>query len=187
MENFIFCAVLCKSFPNSFFYKVPLSNYFAIFKDLKGLRAPEDLWRLEILKLVQFKSNTIECFKSSHQRCSMKIGVLRNFTKFKGKQLCQSLLFNKVVSLRLKACNFIKKEHRRFLVNFAKFLRTPFLQNTPWWLLLMLLSENTASVRKCHFLLHIMLNMRLVFRKVFRNLWRKCLTWVLAACFNKIK
>ena len=46
-------------------------------------------------------------FRSSHQRCSVKKGVLRNFTKFTGKHLCQSLLFNKVAGA---ACNFIKKE-----------------------------------------------------------------------------
>ena len=34
-------------------------------------------------------------YRSSHQRCSMKKGVLRNFTKFTGKHLCQSLFFNK--------------------------------------------------------------------------------------------
>ena len=34
-------------------------------------------------------------------------GVLRNFTKFTGKHLYQSLLFNKVEG---QACNFIKKE-----------------------------------------------------------------------------
>ena len=38
--------------------------------------------------------------RSSHQRCSMKIGGLRNFTKFTGKHLCQSLFFNKVAGLR---------------------------------------------------------------------------------------
>ena len=32
-------------------------------------------------------------------------GVLRNFVKFTGKHLCQSLFFNKVAGL-----NFIKKE-----------------------------------------------------------------------------
>ena len=37
-----------------------------------------------------------------------KKGVLRNFVKFPGKHLCQSLFFNKVVDY--KACNFIKKE-----------------------------------------------------------------------------
>ena len=32
--------------------------------------------------------------------CSMKKGVLKNFTKFTGKHLCQSLFFNKVAGLR---------------------------------------------------------------------------------------
>ena len=38
-------------------------------------------------------------FSSSHQRCSIKNGVLRNFTKFTGKHLCQSLFFNKGLQL----------------------------------------------------------------------------------------
>ena len=38
--------------------------------------------------------------RSSHQRCSVKKVVLRNFAKFKGKHLCQSLFFNKVAGLR---------------------------------------------------------------------------------------
>ena len=40
-------------------------------------------------------------FRSSHQRCSVKKGVFRNFAKFVGKHLCQSLFFNKVADLRL--------------------------------------------------------------------------------------
>ena len=39
-------------------------------------------------------------FKSSDQRCFIKKGVLRNFTKFTGKHLCSSLFFNKVAGLR---------------------------------------------------------------------------------------
>ena len=34
--------------------------------------------------------------RSSHQRCSVKIGVLKNFAKFIGKHLYKSLFFNKV-------------------------------------------------------------------------------------------
>ena len=34
--------------------------------------------------------------KSTHQRCSVKKGVLRNFAKFTGKHLCQGLFSNKV-------------------------------------------------------------------------------------------
>ena len=58
-----------------------------------------------------------------------KINVLRNFAKFTGKQLCQSLFFNKGAGLRPKACNVIR--HRCFPENFAKFLRTPFFYRTP--------------------------------------------------------
>ena len=37
---------------------------------------------------------------SSHRRCSVTKGVLRNFSKFVGKHLCQSLFFKKVAALR---------------------------------------------------------------------------------------
>ena len=75
-------------------------------------------------------------FRSSHQRCSMKKGVLRNFTKFTGKHLRQSLFFNEVAGLR--PATLLKKRlwRRCFPVNFAKFLRTPFLRNTSGRLLL---------------------------------------------------
>ena len=36
----------------------------------------------------------IKFYRSSHQRRSMKKGVLRNFAKFTGKHLCQGLFFN---------------------------------------------------------------------------------------------
>ena len=72
---------------------------------------------------------------SSHQRCSMKKGVLRNFAKFTGKHLCQSLSFNKFAGW---STTLLKKRLRRrcFPVNFAKFLGTTFLQNTSGRLLL---------------------------------------------------
>ena len=37
--------------------------------------------------------------RGSHRRCSIRKGVLKNFTKFSGKHLCQSFFFNKVASL----------------------------------------------------------------------------------------
>ena len=69
-------------------------------------------------------------FRSSHQRCSMKKDVLRNFSEFTGKHLCHSLC----LGLQL----YLKKRlwHRCFPVNLEKFLRTPFLQNTSGRLLL---------------------------------------------------
>ena len=36
----------------------------------------------------------------SHRRCSTRKGVLRNFAKFTGKELCQGLVFNKATGLR---------------------------------------------------------------------------------------
>ena len=38
--------------------------------------------------------------RSSHRRCSVRKGVLRNFAKFTGKHLRQSLFFDKVAGLR---------------------------------------------------------------------------------------
>ena len=74
----------------------------------------------------------------------MKKGVLKIFTKFTGKHLRQSLFFNKVAGLKCSASLqlYLKKRLWRscFPVNFAKLLRTPFLQNTSGWLLLIMLS-----------------------------------------------
>ena len=89
---------------------------------------------------------------SSHRRCFVKIDVLRNFAEFTGKHLCQSLCKiskntfstehllatdsgcrNNFLECRPQACNFIKKEtlaQSFFPVNFAKFVRTLFLQKT---------------------------------------------------------
>ena len=55
-------------------------------------------------------------------RCSIKEGVLKNFTKFTEKHLCWSFL---------RTYNFIKKrlQHRYFPVSFAKFLLPPILNN----------------------------------------------------------
>ena len=63
-------------------------------------------------------------------RYSVKKGVLRNFAKLAGKHLCHRLFFNKVADLR-PATLFKKRHwHRCFPMNFTKFLRIPFLQNT---------------------------------------------------------
>ena len=59
-------------------------------------------------------------YRSNHRKCSGRKGILRNFAKFTRKHLRQSLFFKKV------ACLW----HRCFPVNFVKFPRTPFLQNT---------------------------------------------------------
>ena len=63
-------------------------------------------------------------------------GVVKNFTKFTGKPLCQSLLFNKVTSL-IPATSLKKRLwHKCFPMDFAKFSRKPFFIEHVWWLLM---------------------------------------------------
>ena len=61
----------------------------------------------------------------------MKKSVLRSFTNFTGKHLCQSLFFNKVTGLRPAALLRKRLWDRGFPVNFLKFLGTPFYRTPP--------------------------------------------------------
>ena len=74
------------------------------------LRTAVSTKNLKFEKAAKIFSNAYVCMplRSSHQRCSVRKSVLRNFAKFTGKHLCQNLFFNKVADL---ACNFIKKEN----------------------------------------------------------------------------
>ena len=99
-------------------------------------------------KFVEQKhSSHLSYCRSSHQRCSIKKGILRNFTKFTGERLCQSLFFNKVAGLHpwkrqktrfsdvFRKCSpatLLKTRfwYRCFPVNFVKFLRTSFFHRT---------------------------------------------------------
>ena len=75
---------------------------------VKNLKKSECVFRL--MDFPEFTTNQeskhefqliISKIRNSHQWCSMKKDVLRNFTKFTGKHLCQSLFFKR------QACNFI--------------------------------------------------------------------------------
>ena len=77
-----------------------------------------------------FIMDLAKSIRSSHRRCSVKNGVVRNFSKFTGKHSCQSLFFNKVAGLR--PSTWLKKSlwHRCFLWilrNFYKYFsyKTP--------------------------------------------------------------
>ena len=52
----------------------------------------------------------------------MKKVVLKNFANFRGKHMCENLFFNKVAGSRLW--------NRCFPLNFTKYLKAVFLQNT---------------------------------------------------------
>ena len=82
------------------------------------------------ISLVRLKKERI---RSSCPEVFCKKGVLRNFAKFTGKHLCQSLFFNKFAGLRSTTLLKKRLSHRCFPVNFAKFLRTPFLTKHLWY------------------------------------------------------
>ena len=89
--------------------------FVAIWKKSKctlALKELEKRYEADHFSMV-FQVNDLTLFRSSQQKCSIEIGVLKNFTKFTRKHLCQSFFLNKVAGLRS-----------------VKFLRTPFLQNT---------------------------------------------------------
>ena len=98
--------------------------------------------------------------------------VFRNFTKFTGKNLCQSLLFNKVADVRpplaasLKVCNFTKIRLRHGCIFcelsknslerfFTEHLRTTASNLVEWWLELAISLNRPNLVYKC-FLIDLM-------------------------------
>ena len=85
--------------------------------------------------VITLKTNTVgdeldfrkKKYRSSHQEVFCEKGVLRNFAKFTGKHLCQSLFFNKA------ALNFIKKETlaQVFSCEFCEISKNAFSYRTP--------------------------------------------------------
>ena len=78
----------------------------------------------------QNKKNFSRLFWSSHQRCSIKKVLLKNFAKFTGKDLCQSLIFNEVAALTPGI--LLKKD-----------------SNTGVWLLLLVIIHLTLVTDQC--------------------------------------
>ena len=64
--------------------------------------------------------------RSSRPEVFCKKGVLRNFAKFTGEHLCQSLFFNQDAGVR---------RYRSFPVNFANFLKARFISGHLRWVL----------------------------------------------------
>ena len=70
--------------------------------------------------------------RSSHQRCSIRKRIYRNFEKFTGIQLCQSPFFNKVAGLR--SVILLKKRlwKKCFPVEFCEVSKNTFFTEHPW-------------------------------------------------------
>ena len=101
---------IAKIFKNSFFYITPP---VAAYRSM----------RPDVTEQFPHKSKVVV------RRCSVK-QVFLNISQNSQENTCASLFFNKVAGL--KHTTLLKKRlwHWCFLVNFAKFSRTPFLQNT---------------------------------------------------------
>ena len=119
----LFCIELKYNF--SFWkYLLNYCNLYLLFLISMKLHILYKSWRFP--KSISHRSN--------HQRCSINKGVLRNFAKFTGKRLCQSLFFNKVVGLR--SANLLKKRLRyrcfpEFWMEFCEIFKNTFNDVTP--------------------------------------------------------
>ena len=93
--------------------------------------------------ILRFSGDHQKIFRSSRPEVFCRKGVLKSFTNSQ-ESTCARVSF--LIKLRawgkpkvkVNTFNFITKRiwHRCFHVNFARFLRTAFLQNTSEWLLL---------------------------------------------------
>ena len=122
------------TFKKAYFFRKRLNDCFCFFTIFYFFTFTRSLGRLGFYSVEnvidEFKHYILLILRSSHRRCSVRKGVIRNFSKFTGKQLYQSLYFQKVAGLRPATLIKWRLWHRCFPVNFEKFLRTPFLQNT---------------------------------------------------------
>ena len=129
----------CLYWVGKYLFKVVSSPFHSTGRSLYPLKILENLWFSDVLRGYRNRpvawlrhQNKLCCFtyfmplvsfRSSHQRCSIQKGVLRNFTKFAGKHQCQSLFFNEVAGLKL----YWKRDsgtsvYLWILWNFQKFL-----------------------------------------------------------------
>ena len=93
---------------------------FSALKTVNYFRKKTPSWMFDWI----LKTHLVKCSKSSCQRCSTIMVFLKILHLPRKTLTLESLV-------RLQACSFIKKrlQHRRFPVNFAKFLRTSILKN----------------------------------------------------------
>ena len=92
-----------------------------------------NLWILSVPVMIGASSISLGSLRMRSQKQPPEVvykkSVLRNFAKFTGKHLCQSLFFNKVEG---SACNAVKKESlvRGFSCEFCKISKNTFSHRT---------------------------------------------------------
>ena len=84
--------------------------------------------------VIRYKTTHMQLLLSSHQKCAIKKGVLKNFAKFAGN-ICVSLFFNKVAGLR--PASLLKKESlaQEFSCEFCEIFKNHFFTKHLRWLL----------------------------------------------------
>ena len=101
---------------------------------------------------------------SSQRKCSIKESFLKNFTKFTGKHLLQSLFYIKLQTWALQL-SYKKDWYRCFPSNFAKFFifwKTSFLQNTSGRLLLIIAVGLELHRNKFKFIMFLLNSFKIV-------------------------
>ena len=112
-------------------------NFLNLSSIISVLNANLNLWPQKVgqYMMIIYSNYFVEvhqvlhCVRSSHRRCSVRKGLFRNSAKLTRKRLCQSLGLATLLKGRL--C------YRCFPGSFAKFLRTPFLENISGRMLLL--------------------------------------------------
>ena len=97
--------------------------------------------------------------------CFVRKGVFRNFAKFTGKHLCQSLLFNKIAGLKPATLSKMRLQHRYFSADIAKILRTAFFYG---------ISPMVGSEDQNHFTQHLQFVSCKRQMKTFRSSHQRC-------------
>ena len=98
-------------------------------KEWNGLKTK---YKIPLDLVFKWKSVYVLClrgtYRSSHRRCSVRKGILRNFAKLIRKHMYQRLFLNKVTGL-----NFIKKETlvQVFSSEFCEISKTLFYRTLP--------------------------------------------------------
>ena len=155
----VFSCALCENFKNTFFTEHLRTTVSAIFSNQENFKINRSwlfrrkAWRKDLQNsqwnnfdrvpfspfLLTRKSKTVTERKtvlsrtgSSHRRCFVREGVIRNFAKFTRKHLCQRLLFNEDADLRPATLWKKRHWHRCSPGNFRKFLRKPFFTEHLW-------------------------------------------------------
>ena len=123
-------------------------NKKAFFNNCEALSIAKNSLDLRAHLSLMFCCETCENLKiTTENNCERLLLFLEILLSLEeSKHLCQTLY---LISTRLKACTFIKKkkkkslQHRRFLVKFAKFLRT----RLRWLLLKFFIEQQDSEIK----------------------------------------